>query len=236
VVAVLVAGCAADPVETAFFPQHPTPLGAGYEAALEGRLVLQNSCLWISVSGLHVLVVWPSNTSFGKINDLPAVLGPDQELLVEVGSLVRLGGRSVDLETAQELAGRQFPRGCADSDFWVASSVESTPPATAEQTAMPTTGRPAYFVRSGTDSFAGDYIVMPTTMVSIEYQVYGNCAFGVKLFAEPTPADNVTSPTVTVTGPEQHGTWLLAIEPTERYAVAAGGDGCSWLVTIRDGA
>jgi hypothetical protein len=126
-VAVLVAGCAADPVEAAFFPQHSTPLGAGYDASLEGRLVLANGCLWIEVSGKHVLIVWPSNTTFGKINDLPVVLGPDQELLVEEGSVVRLGGRSVDIETAQELAGRKFPRACADSDFWVASTVENLP-------------------------------------------------------------------------------------------------------------
>jgi hypothetical protein len=63
----------------------------------------------------------------GKINDLPVVLGPDQELLVETGSVVRLGGRGVDIETAQELAGRKFPRACADSDFWVASTVENLP-------------------------------------------------------------------------------------------------------------
>jgi hypothetical protein len=133
-VAVLVAGCAVDPVAAAFFPQHSTPLGAGYEASLEGRLVLANSCLWIEVSGerpsagaSHVLIVWPSNTTLGKINDLPVVLGPDQELLVEEGSMVRLGGRSVDLEMAQEVAGREFPGRCADGGFWVASTVENLP-------------------------------------------------------------------------------------------------------------
>jgi hypothetical protein len=126
-VAVLVAGCAADPVEAAFFPQHSTPLGAGYEASVEGRLVLANGCLWIEVSGEHVLIVWPSNTTLGKINDLPVVLGPDQELLVEEGSVVRLGGRSVDIETAQQLAGRKLPRACADGGFWVASTVENRP-------------------------------------------------------------------------------------------------------------
>jgi hypothetical protein len=132
-VAVLVAGCGWQP-SSAFFPQHSTPLGAGYEASVEGRLVLANGCLWIEVSrgepsagAMHVLIVWPSNTTLGKINDLPVVLGPDQELLVEEGTMVRLGGRSVDIETAQELAGRKFPGRCADGGFWVASTVENRP-------------------------------------------------------------------------------------------------------------
>ena len=118
-----------DPVEAAFFPQHSTAVGADYEGVIEGRLVLANGCLWIEAfpTGEHGLIVWPSNMILGKINDLPVVLGPDHELLVEEGSVVRLGGRSVDIETAQELAGREFPGACADGAFWVATTVENRP-------------------------------------------------------------------------------------------------------------
>lgn len=111
---------------------------------------------------------------------------------------------------------------------------QSTPRATAQPTPVPTPERTVYFVQNGSDSYAGDYLDMPTTAVDVEYQIYGSCAFGVKLFAEPTEADNVDSPSLVIEGPEQKGTWRLNIKLGERYAVGIGADGCSWLVTVRD--
>ena len=78
---------------------------------------------WIQPpTGDRLLVLWPSNTTLGKINDLPTPLGPDHELLVETGSVAHLGGSSTNLETVQDLVGT-IPRACAGEAFWVASTV-----------------------------------------------------------------------------------------------------------------
>ena len=130
-VAVFLAACAAEasptPAASVFFPRHASPLGAGDQALIEGQVVFANGCVWVQPSGRErLLVVWPSNTTLGKINDLPAVLGPDSELLVETGSVTRLAGRSTDLETARNLAGN-IPEQCSTNGFWVASNVEDRP-------------------------------------------------------------------------------------------------------------
>lgn len=130
-VAVFLAGCVAGPSPTpaaaAFFPRHASPLGTGDLALLEGPLVFADGCIWIQPSaGQRFLILWPSNTTLGKINDLPAVLGPDHELLAETGSVARLGGSSTSLATVQQLVGR-IPKACAGEAFWVASTVENRP-------------------------------------------------------------------------------------------------------------
>lgn len=127
--AVFVAGCAAEasltPTGSVFFPRHAGLLGNGYEARLAGPLVFADGCVWIQPpDGDRFLILWPSNTILGKINDLPAVLGPDHELLVETGSVAVLGGRSTDLETAVQLVG-PIPKRCAGEAFWEAGAVES---------------------------------------------------------------------------------------------------------------
>jgi hypothetical protein len=125
--AAVLAGCASDPTPTpalsAYFPRHASPLGTGHLALLEGPVVFKAGCIWVqSDPGDDFLILWPSNTTLGMINKLPAVLGPDRELLAETGDVVRLGGNTVDNETAQELVGK-MPKACAGEAFWVVSTV-----------------------------------------------------------------------------------------------------------------
>ena len=115
------------PAEAAYFPRHDSVLGTGHLALLEGPLVFGDGCLWIKPSGgERHLILWPSNTTLGKINDLPVVLGPDHELLAETGSVARLGGRFTDLDQAQELVG-PIPMACSGEAFWIAGTVENRP-------------------------------------------------------------------------------------------------------------
>jgi hypothetical protein len=130
-VAVFLAGCAAEasptPAESAFFPRHASPLGTGDQALIEGQVVFADGCVWVQPSATErFLVLWPSNTTLGKINNLPAVLGSGSELLVETGSVTRLAGGSTDLETARNLVGN-IPEQCSTNGFWVASDVDNRP-------------------------------------------------------------------------------------------------------------
>jgi len=131
--AMTLAGCAAGSASPSFervqfyFPRHADPLGAGDAARLEGTTAFADGCLWIETeAGDRFLPLWPSDTTAGEINDLPAVLGPDSELLVETGSLTVLGGSQTDLATAAELVGA-IPAACASDAFWAVSTVESRP-------------------------------------------------------------------------------------------------------------
>ncbi|MEP7040085.1 MAG: hypothetical protein ABI864_00770 [Chloroflexota bacterium] len=101
------------------------------------------------------------------------------------------------------------------------------------ETTFTTVGQTMYFTQAGTNEQTGDYIEIPVTALAIDYRVSGSCAFGVRLFAEATPDDNVDAPGLTATGPDVAGTWHVTIKPG-RYAVAAGGDGCTWSITVRD--
>jgi hypothetical protein len=129
--ALLLAGCAAEtsptPAASVFFPRHAGLLGDGRLALLEGRLVFADGCIWVQGSaGNRDLILWPSNTTLGRINNLPAVLGPDHVLLAETGNVVRLGGNSIDLQTAQQAVGH-IPEACAGEGFWLAGMVENGP-------------------------------------------------------------------------------------------------------------
>ena len=110
-----------------FFPQHDQPLGSGDMARLEGTVVFEDGCVWVRrADGERVLPLWPSDTQTGEINDLPAIQGPNLELLIETGSPTALGGSETDLATATELVG-EIPDACAGDAFWVVSTVEMPP-------------------------------------------------------------------------------------------------------------
>ncbi len=86
-----------------YFPRHGGTLGGGDTALLEGIAVMGDGCLLLQTAdGTRYLPLWPQNTRLGKINNLPAILGPDQELLVEVGD--------IDPNDRVELAGSAVPR------------------------------------------------------------------------------------------------------------------------------
>jgi hypothetical protein len=128
-VAFFLAGCAAEPsptpAESAFFPRHSSPLGTGHLALLEGPLVFEDGCLWIKpADGDRFLVLWPSDTTLGKINNKPVVLGPQHLLLAETGDITLLGGNGTDLETALRVV-PGIPKACAGEAFWIASMVDT---------------------------------------------------------------------------------------------------------------
>jgi hypothetical protein len=92
-----------------------------------------------------------------------------------------------------------------------------------------------YWAESGSNLVAGDYVQLPAA-VAIDYHVYGSCLFSVRLFAEATPDDNVDTPAITVdvpAGQEVVGSWSLRVKPG-RYGVGGGGDGCTWLLSLRE--
>jgi hypothetical protein len=120
------------PIDPAWqFPQHAGTIGTGDAALLAGTAAFQDGCLWI-VAGdgsLH-LPLWPADTRLGMLNSLPAVLGPDGALLVELGDVavdrVELGGSAVSREEATELAGA-IPDRCEADGYWVVGDVLSRP-------------------------------------------------------------------------------------------------------------
>jgi hypothetical protein len=132
---VLLAACtSAPPTPTAggvFFPRHGSPLGAGDAALLEGVARFEDGCLWIrTASGERVLLLWPRDTTLGRLNSQPAVFGPGNALLYEVGDIADdvygIGGSTTTLATARELVG-EIPEPCARDSFWAVSSIVDGP-------------------------------------------------------------------------------------------------------------
>jgi hypothetical protein len=124
------AGCAAEaptPSEPQiFFPRHASPAGTGDAALLEGRVGFADGCLFVEVAdGSRYLVLWPSDTTLGRINSLPAVMGPP-DYPVEIGENLRLGGSEADRATAEELVG-PIPERCALDGYWAVSTVDHSP-------------------------------------------------------------------------------------------------------------
>jgi hypothetical protein len=128
--ALILAGCSAQPTgapTTFFFPRHGDPLGAGDAALLEGEVVFADACLWVrSGNGTLFLPLWPADVVLGKINDRPAVLSADQELLIETGEDTLLGGSQTDRATAEQLVG-PIPDRCAGGSFWSVNTVDNRP-------------------------------------------------------------------------------------------------------------
>lgn len=125
----LLAACGSDtgPVDSVFIPRHDSLLGVGDAAALQGRLVVDDDCLWVeTLTGERYLALWPADTTRGMINLEPAILGPGGELLVESGSLAMLGGSETTREVAERLVGG-IPQACASESFWVVGMVNKRP-------------------------------------------------------------------------------------------------------------
>jgi hypothetical protein len=107
-------------------------LGGGDTALVEGIAVMAEGCLLHQAAdGTRYLPLWPQDTRLGKINDLPAILGPNRDLLVEVGDIdpndrVELAGSEVPRERATELVGA-VPERCAVGRYWVVSDVLTRP-------------------------------------------------------------------------------------------------------------
>jgi hypothetical protein len=130
--AVLVLNACSGEIPTAtepasFFPRHGSPLGAGDAALLEGRITYVDGCLWVvAADGTRYLALWPADTTAGMINSLPAILGPDTELLIETGFVAQLAGSETDRPTAEGLVG-PIPDRCAGDAFWVVGDVVNRP-------------------------------------------------------------------------------------------------------------
>ena len=130
----VLAGCAADvsPTdESLFFARHGSPFGAPSSALLEGVAVYDDGCLWIQAAdGTRYLPLWPANAQLGMINQEPAILGPDGELLVESGDafidVMKFGGSEASVEKAEELVGG-IPQRCTVGRFWVVADVVGRP-------------------------------------------------------------------------------------------------------------
>ena len=115
-----------------FFPRHAGTLGTGDAALVEGIAVMEDGCLLLQTAdGTRYLPLWPQDMHLGKINDLPAVLGPNRDLLAEVGDInptdrVELGGSEVPRARATELVGA-IPERCAVGRYWVVGDVLTQP-------------------------------------------------------------------------------------------------------------
>jgi hypothetical protein len=114
-----------------FFPRHSSPLGQGDAALLEGVARFADGCLWIETpAGERVLLLWPADTRLGLLNSQPAVFGPGDALLYEVGDVAddvyEIGGSSTALDDARQLVG-EIPESCARDAFWVVSDVVEGP-------------------------------------------------------------------------------------------------------------
>ncbi len=131
----VLAGCATEPPEPTapgvFFPRHGSPLGVGDAALLEGVARFEDGCLWVeTAAGERVLPLWPADTHLGRLNSQPAVFGPGNTLLFEVGDIADdvygIGGSMTTPEIARDLVG-EIPEPCAAGSFWVVSEVVDGP-------------------------------------------------------------------------------------------------------------
>ena len=111
-----------------YFPRHGDPLGTGDSALVEGVASAGDGCIQLALDdGSEMLVVWPADVELGRINDLPVVLAPAQQLPpLEMGTRIALGGSSTDLATAASLVG-PIPERCATESVWIVSDILGRP-------------------------------------------------------------------------------------------------------------
>lgn len=135
VLAAVISGCAAvAPTQATdddggfFFPRHGDAFSAGDAALVEGVAMSGDGCIQLRLDdGSRMLVVWPADVELGRVNALPVVLSPQQQLPpLEMSTRVALGGSSADLETARSLVG-PIPDRCATESVWIASAILGRP-------------------------------------------------------------------------------------------------------------
>ena len=117
-----------------FFPQRPPPTGprVGQAALLQGRLVVEDGCVWLAGRAGRHLIVWPSSYLPARVHGSLAILGPERTIIALQGQDLALAGGEVAIDqnearnAVRELAGAEIPFECKVEQVWNASAIMQT--------------------------------------------------------------------------------------------------------------
>jgi len=106
-----------------FFPRYGS-MGPTPAALLEGRLEINDGCLWlVKAGGARILPIWPGGYGLrAGVNPLEVIDAAGRVVAAD-GETLRVQGGEVMVADARRLMGREEPSACGGNGFWVVGPI-----------------------------------------------------------------------------------------------------------------